>query len=198
MAEDGPTAPQTPGHGLSPLPSLHGVTIDREIPLVWDLAGVLAEGETLQKAQGAAGLYAFVIEHGPALYVGKAGGLKPGERVKWANDVKDRLAGHWKTGPFRGLVRTTNARVQVWVMDVKKALGDIWERDIERLESELIGWLQKEDAANIRGNTACDGTSARGFTVRIHRVAGEPLPRITLGVGTSCDSRRGQTPAPGR
>lgn len=173
---------------------LHGITLEREVILAWELAGVLDADETLKKTGGAAGLYAFVLEGGPALYVGKAGGLKPGETSKWAQDIKKRLAGHWKTGPFRGLVRTTGARIQVWVMDIKKVINPVWERDVERIENEVIGWLRREDPKNIPGNTAHEGTSKRGFVVHIARAANEPLPRVTLKVGTSPDTRQSATP----
>lgn len=169
---------------------LHGVTLERDLPLSWELAGVLDGDETLKKTSGAAGLYAFVIEGGPALYIGKAGGLKPGETSKWAQDVKKRLSSHWKTGPFRGLVRSTGARIQVWVMNIKKDINPVWERDVERIENEVIGWLRRESSKNILGNTAHEGTSKRGFIVHIARVAGEPLPRVTLRVGTSPDTRQ--------
>ena len=175
----------------SELSLLHGVTLDREVHLSWRLAGVLDNDETFEEARGAAGLYAFVLEGGPALYVGKAGGLKPGESSKWAHDVRARLSSHWKTGPFRGLVRTTGARIQVWVMDVKKVLNPIWERDLERIENELIGWLRQENGKNIPGNTAHEGTSSRGFTVHVYRVANGPLPQVVLKVGASPDTRRG-------
>jgi hypothetical protein len=169
---------------------LHGVALDRELHPSWEEAGVLDDNVTFEKARGAAGLYAFVLEGGPILYLGKAGGLKPGESSMWANDIKARLAGHWKTGPFRGLVRTTGAKIQVWIMDVRKVIDRIWERDIERIENELIDWLRRENANNIPGNTACEGTSARGFRVQIDRATTAPMPRVILQVGTSPDTRR--------
>lgn len=72
---------------------------------------MLGGAGTLNQAKDTAGLYAFVCDGRP-LYVGKAGGLKPRERSRWANDIKTRLSDHWKTGPFRGLVSMSNLTIE--------------------------------------------------------------------------------------
>lgn len=173
---------------------LHGVILDREVQPRWELLGLLDEKLTFSRAVGAAGLYAFVLENGLPLYLGKAGGIKPGEQDKWANDISIRLAEHWSTGPFRGLVRATNARIQVWVMDLRKVLDRIWERDVERIENDLIAWLLQENERNLPGNTSYEGTSSRRFVVYIQRVGSEALPRVTLKPGTSPETRKTRKP----
>lgn len=168
-------------------PSLIGVKIEHEVQLEWKQAGDLIKGQSFKDAKNASGLYAFVEEQGPVLYIGKAGGLKPGEPEdgNWANNIKQRLANHWKSGAFRGLVKIKGLKIQAWFIDLRRALGSIWERDLEQIESELICWLR-----NTPGNSAYDGTSERRFEVIIWQVDGKPLPVIILKPEISYDTRK--------
>src|SRR3954465_10480022 len=113
-----------------------GIEVLSPTVFTWRRAGVLGGAGTLNQAKGAAGLYAFVCDGRP-LYVGKAGGLKPGERSRWANDIKTRLYEHWKTGPFRGLVSMSSSTIEIWFVNLAAGGADIWERDIERIENDL-------------------------------------------------------------
>jgi len=172
-----------------------GLNVKRDITLEWIDAGSIADRQTLERARGTAGLYAFVLmpdqgENRPvALYVGKAGGLKPKQIGLWANDIRTRAAQHWGTGPFRGLAIRLKRRVNLWIMNIREKIDQVGERDIERIENELIEKFKKWDANNIPGNTTFEGTSSRQFRVEIEELGSDPLPRILLRPGRSEDTR---------
>jgi len=174
---------------------IKGLKVDRDIILHWIDAGPISDRQTLENTRGAAGLYAFVLmpDHGedsPAvLYVGKAGGLKPKKIHRWANDIRTRAAGHWATGPFKGLAIRLNRRINLWIMNIRGIIDQVGERDIERIENELIEKFKKWDRDNIPGNTTFEGTSSRQFRVKIEELGSDPLPKIVLQPGKSEDTR---------
>jgi len=174
---------------------IKGLKVKRDITLEWIDAGSIADRQTLERARGTAGLYAFVLipdqgEKRPvALYVGKAGGLKPKKIRRWANDIRTRVAQHWGTGPFRGLAIKLNRAINLWIMNIRAMIDQIGERDIERIENELIEKFKKWDANNIPGNTTFEGTSSRQFRVKIEELGSDPVPRILLRPGRSEDTR---------
>jgi len=178
----------------SQLDPLHGITVDHDIDLDWECIGTLDKdyGSAKQVSGDVTGVYAFVLENKCVLYIGKAGGLKPDQKDRWAQGIQRRVDQHWKSGPFRGLVRATGAKIQVWILDARKSLKKIWERDIERIENEIINWFKKGNKNNLPGNIACEGTSQRKFIVHIESGKPGPLPRVILKPGISVDNRRGR------
>jgi hypothetical protein len=174
---------------------IKGLKVKEDITLQWIDVGPIADKQTLERTRGAAGLYAFVLMpgHGEdrpvALYVGKAGGLKPKKIRLWANDIRTRAAQHWGTGPFRGLAIRLNCRVNLWIMNIRGMIDQVGERDIERIENEVIEKFKKWDANNIPGNTTFEGTSSRQFRVEIEELGSDPLPKIVLRPGRSEDTR---------
>jgi hypothetical protein len=123
------------------------------------------------------------------LYIGKAGGLKPKTLDRWANGIFTRAMDHWKSGPFRGLVLKLNCNIHLWTIDFRKEMGKIGERDTERIENELLRFLQQMDKMPP-GNTAIEGGKRRHFRVQFQFGPEEPLPKIILQPGESEDNRR--------
>jgi len=175
-----------------------GLTINKELNLSWEDQGDI-RGEKFKPYKiihkdkyQAAGLYAFVFNFGQQakiLYIGKAGGLKPKTSDRWVNGVFTRAMDHWKSGPFRGLVLKLSCNIHLWTVDFRKEIEKIGERDIERIENELLRFLQQMDKMPP-GNTAIEGGKRRHFRVQFQFALDEPLPRIILRPGESEDNRR--------
>jgi len=84
----------------------------------------------------------------------------------------------------------SNLTIEIWFVNLAADGRDIWERDIERIENELIKWLKERDQKNLPGDTALEGTSSRQFTIHFE-ATGEPLPAVHLLPGRCEDTRAG-------
>jgi hypothetical protein len=178
---------------------LEGLTIYEELNLGWENQGDL-KGEnfkpykTIHKDEyQAAGLYAFVLnsdQKSKILYIGKAGDLKPKTFDRWVRGIFSRAMDHWKSGPFRGLVMKARCNIHLWTIDFRKQIGNIGERDIERIENELLAFFLREKGKLPPGNTTIEGGKGRHFQVRFQVSPDQPLPRIILQPGESKDNRR--------
>lgn len=168
-----------------------GLVIDHAVELRWKHAGLLDELSLFGEDKAAAGLYAFVLDGIRVLYVGKAGGLKPEHLEKWTKSgIRSRVNEHWKSGPFRGLVRTLGCKIHVWYMDVSEGRKKkVWERDLERIENEVIEWFATEGRPGLPGNGGFEGTVPRRFGVDV-RASNGPLPSVFLTNDPSPDNRR--------
>ncbi len=184
--------------GRSQYDPLEGLTMNEELNLSWEDQGDIKEKKfkpfkaTLKDKSQAAGLYAFVLNFDnqvETLYIGKAGGLKPKTLDRWANGIFTRAMDHWKSGPFRGLVLKLNWNIHLWTIDFRKEIGEIGERDIERIENELLKFLRRMDKMP-QGNRTIEGGKRRHFRVQFQFAPDEPLPRIILRPGESEDNRR--------
>lgn len=189
------TKMETPRSQYDPF---EGLTINKELNLSWEDQGDIREEKfnpyrTISKIEyQAAGLYAFVLDFGnqaEILYIGKAGGLKPKTLDRWANGIFTRAMNHWKSGPFRGLVLKLEYNIHLWTVDLRKEIGKIGERDIERIENELLRFLSGM-GKKPQENRAIEGGRRRHFQVQFHFALDEPLPRIVLQPGECEDSRR--------
>jgi len=116
--------------------------MNEELDVGWEDQGDIKGGKfkryktTRKDEYQAGGLYAFVLDSdqkSEILYIGKAGGLKPKASDRWVNGIFSRAMDHWKSGPFRALVLKLNCNIHLWTIDLRKELGQIGERDIERM-----------------------------------------------------------------
>ncbi len=183
--------------GRSQYDPIEGLTMNKELNLSWEDQGDIREEKfkpykTIHKDKyQAAGLYAFVLNFDherQILYIGKAGGLKPKTSDQWVNGIFTRAMDHWKSGPFRGLVLKLNRNIHVWMIDFRKEMEKIGERDIERIENELLRFLQQMEKMPP-GNTAIEGGSHRHFAVQFQFVDNEPLPQVILQPGELAENR---------
>jgi hypothetical protein len=115
--------------------------------------------------------------------------LKPKTVDRWANGIFTRAMDHWKSAPFRALVLKLNRNIHLWTVDFRKEVGEIGERDVERIENELLRFLQQMDKMPP-GNTAIEGGKRRHFRVQFQFAFDEPLPRIILRPEESEDNRK--------
>ena len=95
--------------------------------------------------------------------------------------------------PRERLFRVTRYRLEPIVVNIKdeREFGDekIGERDIERIENELLRFLDQNHKMPP-GNIAIEGGSHRHFTVQFQFVDNKPLPQVTLQPGELGENRR--------
>lgn len=183
--------------GRSEYNPFEGLTINEELNFSWENQGDI-RGEKCKPYKiirkdkyQSAGLYSFVLnldQQGQILYIGKAGGLKPKTSDRWVNGIFTRAMDHWKSGPFRALVLKLNCNIHLWTIDFRKEIGKIGERDIERIENELLRFLKCMDKMP-QGNTAIEGGKRRHFQAQFQFAPEEPLPRIILQPGELAENR---------
>lgn len=183
--------------------TFHGITLEKDVVLEWRPIGRIDSSGTFRQLSGAHGLYAFVLvsnqENEPnrqvVLYVGKAGGIKPGQATRWANDIQKRVTEHWDNGPFRGLAKTLQQcyHINLWAIDLKSSLGKIWERDIELIENTYIRTFKNKKIGDLPGNSAVEGSSSRRFKIEVVEPFKLPLPSIRMLSGITEDTRRPKT-----
>jgi len=181
--------------------TFYGITLKSEVLLKWKHMGRIDYAEssdTLKKLSNTYGLYAFVLvpNHSPGqqilLYVGKAGGIKPGQSTKWANDIRKRvLQKYWDNGLVRGLIKISqnSYHVDLWTIDLKSFLGAVWERDIELIENTFIRELKAKNTGTLPGNSSFEGSSRRWFRVEVVDTSAS-LPNIRLLPGITEESHK--------